>query len=75
MRRRHHRRGLRRRYGHEHVGVMGALLHMETARKAYRRARPSGVRAAFNAAQNSVRHVLGVGAWDVAQQVKKEMGD
>ena len=48
---------------------------MEAARKAYRAARERGARAAFNAAQNSVRHSLGVGAWDVANKVKREMGD
>ena len=72
---RRHRKGLRRRYGRQAVGQLGALFHMEAARKAYRAARERGVRAAFNAAQNSVRHSLGVGAWDVATKVKKEMGD
>ena len=66
---------LRRRYGRQAVGTLNVLFHMETARKAYRAARKRGARAAFNAAQNSVRHVLGVGAWDVATKVKKEMGD
>ena len=70
-----HRRSLRRRYGRQAVGQLGALFHMEAARKAYRAARERGARAAFNAAQNSVRHSLGVGAWDVATKVKKEMGD
>ena len=70
------RRGkLRKRYGHEHVGSLHALRNMETARHAYRAARSRGARAAFNSAMNSVRHVVGTGAWDIANTVKRESGD
>jgi hypothetical protein len=48
---------------------------METARKAYRAARERGVRAAHNAALSANKYTLGAGAWDVANRVKKEMGD
>jgi hypothetical protein len=48
---------------------------MEAARKAYRAARERGVRAAHNAALSANKYALGAGAWDVANRVKKEMGD
>lgn len=72
----HRRKGkLRRRYGRQAVGTLNALFHMETARKAYRAARERGVRAAHNAALSANKYTLGAGAWDVANRVKKEMGD
>ena len=72
----HRRKGkLRRRYGRQAVGQLGALFHMEAARKAYRAARERGVRAAHNAALSANKYTLGAGAWDVANKVKKEMGD
>jgi hypothetical protein len=75
MKRSRSRKGLRRRYGRQAVGQLGALFHMETARKAYRAARSRGVRAAHNAALSANKYALGAGAWDVANRVKKEMGD
>jgi len=69
------RGGLKHRYGRQAVGTLNALFHMENARKAYRRARPGGARAAFNAALSVNRHTLGTGAWDIANAVKREMGD
>jgi CO/xanthine dehydrogenase Mo-binding subunit len=66
---------LRRRYGRQAVGQLGALFHMEAARKAYRAARERGARAAHNAALSANKYTLGAGAWDVANRVKKEMGD
>ena len=69
------KRTLRRRYGRQAVGTLNALFHMEAARKAYRAARERGVRAAHNAVLSANKYTLGAGAWDVANRVKKEIGD
>ena len=71
-------RGLKKRYGHAQVaGSLDALRVMEQARKAYRAARAAGKspRAAHQSAFNSARYTVGAGAWDIATNVQKEMGE
>jgi hypothetical protein len=70
------RRKLRKRYGHMQVaGTLSHLKVMEDARRAYRSSIAQGKtsRGAHKAAFDSVRHVVGAGAWDIATRVQKEI--